>query len=161
MNMRVISTTPEIPKARAIRNLLVTPASCILATICFTAAFFISISPGAPEGATVDKTYTLYCSGGGPVKFFSSQSNRVRILWDRQLFLSIALGFGRLTYAEAKTLDFAWDLLVGTGGQAAIVALVYPLLRRVVTAHMEEHPRTQMARTLSKAISPCLITDLK
>ncbi|KAK5678089.1 hypothetical protein LTS10_009258 [Elasticomyces elasticus] len=69
------------------------------------------------------------------------------MLWDPQLFLTITLGFGHFTFAQAKALDFAWDLVVGSGGQALAIALVYPLFRRMLLAHMEGRPVSIRAYT--------------
>ncbi|KAK5713342.1 hypothetical protein LTR17_017652 [Elasticomyces elasticus] len=69
------------------------------------------------------------------------------MLWDPQLFLTITLGFGRFTFAQAKALDFAWDLVVGSGGQALVIILVYPLFRRMLLAHMEDRPVSIQAYT--------------
>ncbi|KAK3650891.1 hypothetical protein LTR56_005942 [Elasticomyces elasticus] len=69
------------------------------------------------------------------------------MLWDPQLFLAITLGFGRFTFAQAKALDFAWDLVVGSGGQALAITLVYPLFRRMLLAHMEGRPVSIQAYT--------------
>jgi hypothetical protein len=92
------------------------------------------ISDGGSNGVT------LYCSGGGSVQFFDGSVASAKILWDSQLFLSITLGFGHFTFAQAKALDFAWDLLIGTGGQLGLMALVYPLFRRVFLSRMESRP---------------------
>jgi len=121
------------------RSLLVFPSAAFATVACFTVAFYTAMSAGRAEWSEVTPIF-VHCSGGGSDRVFYGRATSAKILWDPQLFLSITLGFGRFSYAEAKALDFAWDLIVGSGGQAVVAAVVYPLFRRVVLAHMEYRP---------------------
>ncbi|KAK5693810.1 hypothetical protein LTR17_025013 [Elasticomyces elasticus] len=105
----------------------------------FTIAFFAAITSVNSRHKPKDDLHNLmvYCSGGSTGQV---TDGKAFILWSPSLFLSINLGFGRFTFAEAKALDFAWDLIVGSGGQVLVIALVYPLFRRVLLAHMESQP---------------------
>jgi len=113
------------------------PLIALILSTSFTLIFYAVNSTIRAKGATAN-SIQLYCSGDGPPQYFHGSVAAAKILWDPQLFLSMTLGFGRFTYAEAKSLDFAWDLIVGAGGQAALVALLYPMFRRYILAHMED-----------------------
>ncbi|KAK5715465.1 hypothetical protein LTR15_010109 [Elasticomyces elasticus] len=47
------------------------------------------------------------------------------------------MGFGHLTFPQAKAIDICFDLIMGRGGQAVLVWLCYPLFRRSLTRSME------------------------
>ncbi|KAK5709609.1 hypothetical protein LTR17_019638 [Elasticomyces elasticus] len=47
------------------------------------------------------------------------------------------MGFGGLTFPQAKAIDVCFDLAIGRGGQALLVWLCYPFFRRSLTRTME------------------------
>lgn len=125
--MKLIS--PEIKNtSKAVRWLHAsTPPIAIAACVFFT-AFFFSFGEILSSGLDgVDPAF--YCLPNGVVRLPWGSEN-VNNNWDRSLFLSITLGFGKFDFAGAKAIDIAWDLVVGRGGQVLIIAVVFPVFRK-------------------------------
>jgi len=61
-------------------------------------------------------------------------------LWEKSQFLSITLAFGSFSFADAKAIDVAWDLVIGRGGQLMVTLVTYPILRRAFIHSIERHP---------------------
>jgi hypothetical protein len=135
-----LTTTKRASDAWAFRSLLTFPFSAFLLVISFTVIFFAVSSTRGRHQVTNAYAIEVNCYGDGSALFFYGSTEAAKVLWDPRLFLSITLGFGRFTYAQAKTVDFAWDIIVGTGGQAVMIALVYPLFRRAIFAQLEKRP---------------------
>ncbi|KAK5715197.1 hypothetical protein LTR17_016946 [Elasticomyces elasticus] len=147
----------------ALRSLLLYPLGSLVAVVCFTIIFYavsaqtidtkgLKQTAGLREAAVSGSGYSsrnivVYCPGNNSPQFRVGGSASGEMLWDPQQFLTITLGFGRFTFAQAKALDFAWDLVVGSGGQALAINLVYPLFRRMLLAHMETRPISIQAYT--------------
>ena len=52
----------------------------------------------------------------------------------------ITLGFGHLTFAQAKVIDIVWDVVVGRGGQGLLAVISYRVFSKCLTRLMErEH----------------------
>ncbi|KAK4901333.1 hypothetical protein LTR27_001891 [Elasticomyces elasticus] len=141
-----ISTRIRASDGSALRSLILYPLGSLVAVTCFTAAFHtvLTHTDGLKDTSAPypnSEKSDVYCPGSTSPQFtFRELSLPGGMLWDPRLFLTITLGFGRFTFAQAKALDFAWDLIVGSGGQALAVTLVYPLFRRMLLAHMEGCP---------------------
>lgn len=105
------------------------PIAAFLALLHFTAIFFILIS------WIHASNYGFACSPDGSVRF--PWSEEVRVTWQLSQLLSVTLGFGNFTFAEAKAIDFAWDLIVGRGGQALLALACYPVFRRAFLLSIE------------------------
>ncbi|KAI0111687.1 hypothetical protein F4814DRAFT_460837 [Daldinia grandis] len=62
--------------------------------------------------------------------------------WKSSSFFEISLGFGNLTFAEAKVIDIAWDIVIGRGGQALMAFMSWRVFADYVTTSMEFAPVT-------------------
>ena len=62
--------------------------------------------------------------------------------WAASGFFQITLGFGSLSFAEAKIIDVAWDVVIGRGGQAILALLSWNVFADYVTATMQIAPVT-------------------
>ena len=79
------------------------------------------------------------CSSAGAVQVLTRSSGKVvSSYWNPSLFLSITFGFGHFSYAAAKGIDVAWDLVVGRVGQILLAILSYPVIRRSLYRAMEQ-----------------------
>ncbi|KAI1658319.1 hypothetical protein F4813DRAFT_46041 [Daldinia decipiens] len=63
-------------------------------------------------------------------------------LWKSSSFFDISLGFGNLTFAEAKVIDISWDIVIGRGGQALMALVSWRVFADYVTTSMEFAPVT-------------------
>ena len=135
-----ITSTKRASDRWAAWTLLRFPLAAIIITLCFIPLFFVVASYRSVDQGPATDALQLYCSGGGPPQVITGTAAAAKILWNPDLLLSITLGFGHFTFAGAKALDFTWDLVVGSGGQALLIAAVYPLFRRLIIAHMEQRP---------------------
>ena len=135
-----ITSTKRASDRWAAWTLLRFPLAAIIAILCFIPLFFVIASYRSVNQGPATDTLQLYCSGGGPPQVITGTAAAAKILWNPDLLLSITLGFGHFTFAGAKALDFTWDLVVGSGGQALLIAAVYPLSRRLIIARMEQRP---------------------
>ncbi|KAK5124139.1 hypothetical protein LTR85_001842 [Meristemomyces frigidus] len=62
------------------------------------------------------------------------------MVWRPDTFLSISLGFGSYKFHVAKGIDVVWDIVVGHGGQAALVYLTYQTFAKAMLYAMESKP---------------------
>ncbi|KAL5120976.1 hypothetical protein ACEQ8H_001164 [Pleosporales sp. CAS-2024a] len=62
--------------------------------------------------------------------------------WHTSGFFQITLGFGELTFAQAKVVDVIWDVVVGRGGQALLALLSWSVFKHHVTTSMQVAPVT-------------------
>ena len=60
--------------------------------------------------------------------------------WHKTIFFQIDVGFGQFSFADAKLIDFWWDLLVGRGGQLVMGFIGYKVFTKSLIRHMEVHP---------------------
>ena len=60
--------------------------------------------------------------------------------WAPSRFLWITLGFGQFSFAAAKSIDVAWDLIIGRGGQLLLIYLTYPIIRRAFLRAIVQFP---------------------
>ena len=75
------------------------------------------------------------CFRGGDFSLFLKY-NRFAM---RRAF-QITLGFGHLTFAQAKVIDIVWDVVVGRGGQGILAIISYRISSKCLTRLMErEH----------------------
>ncbi|KAI0852834.1 hypothetical protein F5Y00DRAFT_272463 [Daldinia vernicosa] len=63
-------------------------------------------------------------------------------IWTSSSFFDISLGFGNLTFAEAKVIDISWDIVIGRGGQALMAFMSWRVFADYVTTSMEFAPVT-------------------
>lgn len=56
---------------------------------------------------------------------------------DRSYFFTPNLSFGALSFTQAKTIDVAWDLVVGRGGQVALAWVNWKVWNAWVVWEME------------------------
>ncbi len=57
--------------------------------------------------------------------------------WHKTIFFQIDVGFGHFSFADAKLIDFWWDLLVGRGGQLVMGFIGYKVFTKSLIRHME------------------------
>jgi len=80
----------------------------------------------------------FYCDSSGRIRYqYTSRQDTVSPYWDRQLFLSVTMGFHGLTFVQAKAIDICFDLFVGRGSQVLVALAAYPILRRSILRSME------------------------
>ncbi|KAE9978793.1 hypothetical protein EG328_001249 [Venturia inaequalis] len=61
-------------------------------------------------------------------------------IWQASGFFQITLGFGHMSFALAKFIDIAFDVVVGRGGQAVLTVISYQTIKRYITSAMETSP---------------------
>ncbi|KAJ9613136.1 hypothetical protein H2200_003077 [Cladophialophora chaetospira] len=61
-------------------------------------------------------------------------------IWDLSGFFQITLGFGELSFSTAKLIDVCWDVIVGRGGQAILVAISFIVFSKALVRSMESSP---------------------
>ncbi|TID18941.1 hypothetical protein E6O75_ATG06062 [Venturia nashicola] len=61
-------------------------------------------------------------------------------IWTISGFFQITLGFGQLSFGQAKFIDIAFDVVAGRGGQAVLAAISYQIIKRYITSAMEASP---------------------
>jgi hypothetical protein len=92
-------------------------------------------------GAGVASGWTdsmFYCDSSGKIRYqYTNKRATVSPYWDRQLFLSVTMGFHGLTFVQAKAIDICFDLVVGRGSQVLVALATYPILRRSILRSME------------------------
>ena len=104
------------------------PLAIIGAIIAFTCAVYTQETYS--DKAT--KVIEVSCTSAGAIQVLTESDRRVvSSYWDPSLFLSITFGFGNFSYAAAKGIDVAWDLIVGRAGQILLAIISYPILRRI------------------------------
>ncbi|KAL9618970.1 MAG: hypothetical protein Q9160_006364 [Pyrenula sp. 1 TL-2023] len=47
--------------------------------------------------------------------------------WDVSKIFQITVGFGTLSFSKAKLIDTVWDVVVGRGGQSALMSIAYKI----------------------------------
>ncbi|KAF1349222.1 hypothetical protein EJ07DRAFT_55095, partial [Lizonia empirigonia] len=62
--------------------------------------------------------------------------------WSRSGFFQITLGFGRLSFTQAKAIDVIWDIVIGRGGQGLLALISWQVFVNYVTTSMEVAPVT-------------------
>ncbi|KAF2026681.1 hypothetical protein EK21DRAFT_73622 [Setomelanomma holmii] len=62
--------------------------------------------------------------------------------WSKSGFFQITLGYGGLTFTQAKVLDVAWDIVCARGGQALVALISWHAFTNYVTTSMEVAPVT-------------------
>ncbi|XPS95522.1 hypothetical protein M3J09_004810 [Ascochyta lentis] len=76
-----------------------------------------------------------------PDDSFNLQPSTYRY-WSNSGFFQITLGFGHLTFTQAKAIDVIWDIVVGRGGQGLLALLSWQTFVQYVTTSMEIRPVT-------------------
>lgn len=80
----------------------------------------------------------LYARGGcTPASGFLPPYQKSFNKWDVNNIFQITVGFGKLRFSTAKFIDVAWDVVVGRGGQAVLVAVGYVVFTSALTRVME------------------------
>ncbi|KAH7138705.1 hypothetical protein B0J11DRAFT_23162 [Dendryphion nanum] len=78
------------------------------------------------------------CQPDGTFKLLARTFN----FWASSSFFQITLGFGRLNFTEAKTIDIIWDVVVGRGGQSLIALISFRVFAEYLSTEMETSPIT-------------------
>lgn len=104
------------------------PLTLLMLITSFAASFFTTYNPG------VSTDSLFFCNDDGNVEraFFDYKP-----LWDANLYFTVNLAFGRLSFSTVKVIDAGWDAIVGRGGQAFAAIMAYPTLRRSLTLTLE------------------------
>jgi hypothetical protein len=82
----------------------------------------------------------ISCSPSGSIRappYATTTSTRAVFELYSGDFFTINLGFGNFSYAAAKAIDIAWDLIAGRGGQALLIYLTWDILRSATQLTME------------------------
>ena len=81
----------------------------------------------------------FYCDSSGRIRYQFSDRNRGgnSPYWNKQLFLSVTMGFHGLNFVQGKAIDICFDLVVGRGSQVLMALATYPILRRSILRSME------------------------
>jgi len=112
---------------------VVLPLCVIAGLILFTVIFFSFATVWGSHFQSADE---IKCLPNGQVLFpQESEAGDVSgysSTWNSEQFLSINLGLGSFSFAQAKAIDTAWDLFVGRGGQVVLTITTYSIIRRLV-----------------------------
>jgi len=112
----------------------------IFIAICAAIAALFSVVTTQGIGVSTGFTHGLfYCDTSDKIRYaYASNSfDKNSPYWDKNLFLSVTMGFHGLTFTQAKAIDICFDLVVGRGSQVLLALATYPLLRRAVLRSME------------------------
>ena len=120
---------------RTSRAIAILPPLGLLTTFVAAVSGLYAELSDHPLGSISDQWYP-YCTPNGQVAF-PSYDDLAGKYWDPSLILSVTLGFGGLSFAQAKAVDIAFDLIVGRGAQLLIAFTVYPILRRSFLRSLE------------------------
>lgn len=118
---------------------VVLPSGIFVLLILLTALFFSLVT-----WPTLYMRGRPFCNPNGELVVPSRTGDQVYLdynpYWDRTMFLSITLGFGRFSFPIAKAIDACWDIVVGKGGQLLLGITTYRVLRRSLALTMEHTP---------------------
>lgn len=89
--------------------------------------FFPLKAPHKTNEATRNQLFA--CDANGNVYWTTKPPG----LFDTRFAFAINLGFGSFSYTIAKSLDLAWDLVVGRVGQALFTSFTYITFKRALT----------------------------
>ncbi|KAI1386794.1 uncharacterized protein F4822DRAFT_411246 [Hypoxylon trugodes] len=63
-------------------------------------------------------------------------------VWTASGFFEVDIGFGDLTFTQAKVIDVSWDMVIGRGGQTLMAFISWRAFADYVTTSMEFAPIT-------------------
>lgn len=112
----------------------------IFVAICGAIAAVFSVVTTQGVGVSTGFTRGLfYCDTSDKIRYAYADNafDKSSPYWDRNLFLSVTMGFHGLTFTQAKAIDICFDLVIGRGSQVLLALAIYPLLRRAVLRSME------------------------
>ncbi|KAF7191410.1 hypothetical protein HII31_07433 [Pseudocercospora fuligena] len=89
--------------------------------------FFPLKAPQKTSEATRDQVFA--CDANGNVYWTTKPPG----LFDTRFAFAINLGFGSFSFSVAKSLDLAWDLVIGRVGQALFISFTYITFKRALT----------------------------
>lgn len=149
--MRVVSSGDRQSGVKAVLEHIAVPLLCLTATALFTGLFFTAYTGpsryydysttsgylSTTAGSGTPATGQFYCDAGGDV-IYPWESSRNQY-WNPDLWLTITLASGELTFTQAKAIDIIWDLVVGRGGQMLLCVLAYPPMRKSLLTALERH----------------------
>ncbi|KAK2025729.1 hypothetical protein LX32DRAFT_675167 [Colletotrichum zoysiae] len=78
------------------------------------------------------------CQPDGSFDVFQNDYN----LWSVSGFFQITLAWGRFSFADAKAIDVAWDVVFGRGGQALLASISWGVFADYTTISMQARPVT-------------------
>jgi len=78
------------------------------------------------------------CQPDGSFDVFGNPYN----LWSASGFFQITLGWGRMSFAVAKAIDVAWDVVFGRGGQALLASISWRAFADYTSVSMQARPVT-------------------
>jgi hypothetical protein len=107
------------------------PLTLLVLTTSFIAAFFTNYNPYVSLEFPYDG---FFCNADGKLE---EADTGYKPFWDPQLYFTVNMAFGQLSFSNAKVVDAAWDAVVGRGGQFIVAAIAYRTLRRSFTLIME------------------------
>ena len=122
---RIIPSVPSRTLARRVTLaiLALIPTIGILAALLVLSLFGLKFN---------DTNQPFGCDPNGDVWVSPGKPD----LWSKNYGLAITLGFGEFLFSAVKSIDIAWDLVVGRGAQVLGAWLVYKVFRGPVVAIM-------------------------
>ena len=108
------------------KGLLRVSSPFIAAAALLSLTLFLAIV--LPKRIAIENDSTFFCTPDAQFQLPASRTN----IWNPQALLWITLAFGQFSFASAKALDFAWDLVFGRFGQFLLIYWSYPLIRRAL-----------------------------
>lgn len=100
-----------------------------------------------------------YCAPGGDFDYTADTYNP----WDVGHLFQITLGFGKFSFAQAKAIDVAWDIVFGRGGQLILSAITFIVFSKSLNRLLEQ-PDSSFSYDTFRAIvfePPSLIVMIK
>lgn len=125
------------------------------------ALFFVLMLALMSSGLIVlasDNSSGQYCDPGGNFDFTQTYNP-----WAREHTFQITLGFGRMTFTQAKAIDVVWDVVVGRGGQFLLAAICFHVFSKSLGLRLEQ-PKASISYGGFRAIvfeRPTLSSTLK
>jgi hypothetical protein len=99
-----------------------------------------------------------YCDPGGNFNINGSDDQ-----WVPKHFFQITVGFGDITFSQAKVIDICWDIVVARGGQGLLGLISYKIFTKALTYALEDPQVSVSYRTYTALVfnEPSLTSVLK
>lgn len=105
------------------------PLLLLIFMTIFTTTFYSYQDPFARSNDS------FFCNADGNVQ--RQDFGKYKPFWDPELFFTINIPYGTLSFTAAKIVDACWDAVVGRGGQMLAALMAYRVLRKSMTLILE------------------------
>jgi hypothetical protein len=78
-----------------------------------------------------------HCGPGGDFNLYSQYNP-----WSVRHMFQITIGFGDLSFSQAKLIDVVWDVVVGRGGQSILAVLTFKVFTKALTRLLEDRQKS-------------------